>query len=56
MKHTNLLPLDVMNNATIQELTPRLLPVFQHVLGPPQEQLEDETRQLVEDMVRILNK
>ncbi|KAI0391848.1 importin beta-4 [Xylariaceae sp. FL0594] len=46
----------VLNNPTVQELTPRLLPVFQHVLGPPQEQLEEETRHLVEEMVRILNK
>ncbi|KAI8625897.1 importin beta-4 [Xylariaceae sp. FL1651] len=46
----------VMSNPTVQELTPRLLPVFQQVLGPPEDQLEDETRQVVQEMVRILTK
>ncbi|KAI1333635.1 importin beta-4 [Xylariaceae sp. FL0016] len=45
-----------MSNPTIQELTPRLLPVFQQVLGPPDEQLEQETRNLVQEMVRFLSK
>ncbi|KAI1171132.1 importin beta-4 [Nemania sp. FL0916] len=43
-------------NATIQELTPRLLSVFQQVLSPPEDQLEDETRQLVLELVSILQK
>ncbi|KAI1112252.1 importin beta-4 [Nemania sp. NC0429] len=46
----------VVGNPTVQELTPRLLPVFQQVLGPPEEQLEDETRQLVIELVSILQK
>ncbi|KAI3324427.1 importin beta-4 [Xylariaceae sp. AK1471] len=46
----------IMNNATVQELTPRLLPIFQQVLGPPEDQLEDETRLVVQEMVRILTK
>ncbi|KAI1277005.1 importin beta-4 [Xylaria sp. FL0933] len=46
----------VMSNPTVQELTPRLLPVFQQVLGPPEDQLEDETRQLVTELVRNLQK
>lgn len=45
-----------LNNATVQELTPRLLPVFQQVLGHPEEQLEDETRHLVQEMLRALTK
>ncbi|KAJ8122083.1 hypothetical protein ONZ43_g1630 [Nemania bipapillata] len=43
-------------NPTVQELTPRLLPVFQQVLSPPEDQLEDETRQLVLELVSILQK
>ncbi|KAI1164006.1 importin beta-4 [Nemania serpens] len=46
----------VAGNPTVQELTPRLLPVFQQVLGPPEEQLEDETKQLVIELVSILQK
>ena len=45
-----------VSNPTVQELTPKLLPVFQQVLSPPEEQLEPETRQLVEEMVRVLSK
>lgn len=48
--------IDVAGNPTVQELTPRLLPVFQQVLGPPEEQLEDETKQLVIELVSILQK
>ncbi|KAI0201603.1 importin beta-4 [Astrocystis sublimbata] len=43
-------------NSTVQELTPRLLPVFQQVLSPPEDQLEDETRQIVLELVRNLKK
>lgn len=36
-------------DSTIQGLTPQLLPALNHVMGPPEEQLNDETRgQLVE--------
>lgn len=45
-----------MGNLTVRDLTPRLLPVFQQVLGPPEDQLEDETRQLVIELVNILQK
>lgn len=48
--------LDVAGNATVQGLTPRLLPVFEQVLSPPEDQLEDETRQLVLELVSILKK
>ncbi|KAI0968118.1 importin beta-4 [Xylaria arbuscula] len=46
----------VSGNPTVQELTPRLLPIFQQVLSPPEDQLEDETRQLVTELVRNLQK
>ncbi|RWA14839.1 hypothetical protein EKO27_g315 [Xylaria grammica] len=46
----------VTGNPTVQELTPRLLPIFQQVLSPPEDQLEDETRQLVTELVRNLQK
>ncbi|KAI0155356.1 importin beta-4 [Xylariaceae sp. FL1272] len=45
-----------MSNPTVQELTPRLLPIFQQVLGPPEEQLDDETRQIVQQMASHLSK
>lgn len=48
--------LDVLSNPTVQELTPKLLNVFQQVLGPPEEQLEQETREVVREMVRVLTK
>ncbi|KAI0168914.1 ARM repeat-containing protein [Hypoxylon sp. FL1284] len=45
-----------LSNPTVQELTPKLLNVFQQVLGPPEEQLEPETREVVQEMVRVLTK
>ncbi|KAI0453020.1 importin beta-4 [Xylaria acuta] len=46
----------VAGNPTVQELTPRLVPVFEQVLSPPEDQLEDETRQLVLELVGNLKK
>ncbi|CAJ2505859.1 Uu.00g132530.m01.CDS01 [Anthostomella pinea] len=46
----------VISNPTVQELTPKLLPIFHKVLSPPEEQLEEETREVVMEMVRILTK
>ncbi|ETS78179.1 hypothetical protein PFICI_10241 [Pestalotiopsis fici W106-1] len=43
-----------LQNPTIQGLTQRLVPVFQQVLGPPEEQLEPETRQGLQELVRKL--
>lgn len=40
----------------MQELTPKLIPVFTKVLGPPEEQLEKETRLLLLHAVQILYK
>lgn len=43
-----------LQNPTIQGLTQRLVPVFQKVLSPPEEQLEPETRQLLQNLVSKL--
>jgi len=45
---------DDSNDATVQQLTPKLIPIFEKVLSPPEEQLADETRQLVLQAVRVL--
>ncbi|KAL2264525.1 hypothetical protein VTJ83DRAFT_7035 [Remersonia thermophila] len=39
---------------TIQQLTPKLIPVFESVLSPPADQLDDETRELVRKTVFLL--
>ncbi|KAL2158813.1 hypothetical protein VTH06DRAFT_4005 [Thermothelomyces fergusii] len=39
------------NEPTIQQLTPKLIPVFEAVLSPPVEQLDDETREIVRKTV-----
>lgn len=44
------------NNPTIMQLTPSLIPVFEKVLGPPEEQLEDETRAQLLELVKYLQK
>jgi len=43
-----------MSNPTVMELSPQLIPVFKTVLGDPQEQLDDETRELVTKMAQLL--
>jgi len=46
-----------MSEPTIQQLTPKLIPVLQQVLSPPEEQLEDdETRALVQELLSHLSK
>ena len=45
---------DESNNSTISALTPKLIPVFEKVLSPPEDQLTTETRELVKKMVQIL--
>jgi importin-4 len=37
-------------------LTPKLVPIFAQVLGPPKEQLEQETRLLLVHAVQMLYK
>ncbi|KAF2124073.1 ARM repeat-containing protein [Dothidotthia symphoricarpi CBS 119687] len=44
------------NDATVQQMTPRLMPVFEKVLGEPQDQLEDETRSQLVELVQYLRK
>ncbi|KAF2171268.1 hypothetical protein M409DRAFT_63619 [Zasmidium cellare ATCC 36951] len=41
-------------NETIQGLTGQLMPVFEKVLGPPEEQLTDETRDKLTQLVQYL--
>ncbi|KAK3381004.1 armadillo-type protein [Podospora didyma] len=39
---------------TVQALTPKLIPVFEAVLTPPADQLDDETREIVRQTVALL--
>ena len=39
---------------TIQQLTPKLVPVLESVLGPPADQLDDESREIVRRTVAFL--
>ncbi|ORY61794.1 armadillo-type protein [Pseudomassariella vexata] len=43
-----------LQNPTIQALTPQLMSVFEKVLGPPEDQLETDTRQGIEALVRMI--
>lgn len=43
-------------NADVQGLTDRLMPVFEKVLGEPEEQLNDETRAKVKELVLYLRR
>ncbi|KAF6816644.1 karyopherin-like protein [Colletotrichum sojae] len=42
-------------NPTVQQLTPKILPVLRTVVGEPEEQLDAETRQLVQKLLQVLN-
>ncbi|KAK2589877.1 hypothetical protein QQS21_012441 [Conoideocrella luteorostrata] len=42
------------SNPTVQQLTPQLVGIFEKVLGEPEEQLEQDTRQMVQRMVQAL--
>ncbi|GAM83359.1 hypothetical protein ANO11243_013460 [Dothideomycetidae sp. 11243] len=42
------------NNSVMQNLTPQVLPVLQQVLGPPEEQLDEETRSKVMQLAQYL--
>ncbi|KAH8722966.1 armadillo-type protein [Phaeosphaeriaceae sp. PMI808] len=44
------------NDATVQQLTPQLMQVFEKVLGEPEDQLEDETRSQLVELVQYLRK
>lgn len=43
-------------NSVIQGLTNQLMPVFEKVLGPPEDQLTDETREKVQELVQYLRR
>ncbi|KAH6865522.1 hypothetical protein J4E91_004849 [Alternaria rosae] len=45
-----------LNEPTVQQLTSTLMPVFEKVLGPPEDQLEDETRSQLVELVQHLRK
>jgi len=45
---------DEHNEPTVQQLTPQLIPVFETVLSPPNDQLDDETREIVRRTVQAL--
>lgn len=45
-----------LNEPTTLQLTPRLIPVFEKVLGPPENQLEPETREKLLTLVTLLFK
>lgn len=47
---------DEANEPTVQSLTPKLLGVFEKVLSPPEEQLQPETRLVVQRIVQSLYK
>ena len=48
--------IDEQSNQTIQQLTPQLIGVFEKVLSPPEDQLEPETRNMVQQTVQMLYK
>ena len=43
------------NNTAMQGLTQQLLPILQQVLGPPEDQLDEETRAKVMQLVQYIN-
>lgn len=48
--------LDEANEPTVQSLTSKLIGVFEKVLSPPEEQLTDESRPIVQRIVQSLFK
>ena len=42
-------------NATVQQLTPQIIPVLAKVLGPPEEQLDDEIRESLVELVKYIH-
>ncbi|KAI5460462.1 armadillo-type protein [Mariannaea sp. PMI_226] len=45
-----------VSNPTVQQLTPQLLSIFEKVLSPPEEQLDQTTRELLQRTVQALSK
>jgi len=48
--------IDQANNTVIQGLTGQLKPILEKVLGPPEEQLTEETKAKVVQLVQYLQK
>jgi hypothetical protein len=44
------------NDPTVQQLTPRLMPIFEQVMSSSEDQLEDETRSQLVELVQYLRK
>lgn len=45
---------DDQSNQTVQQLTPQIIAILEKVMGPPEEQLEPETRELLKKTVQGL--
>ncbi|RDA86937.1 hypothetical protein CP532_1845 [Ophiocordyceps camponoti-leonardi (nom. inval.)] len=43
-------------NETVEQMTPRLIDIFEKVMGPPDEQLEPETREVLRTTVQMIYK
>lgn len=52
---TNRYLLDSSGEPTITSLTPRLIPVIAQVMGPPEEQLTDATRERLLELVAFVH-
>ncbi|KPM43298.1 putative importin subunit beta-4 [Neonectria ditissima] len=44
------------SNSTVEQLTPQLINIFEKVLSPPEEQLEQDTRETLQRTVQVLYK
>jgi hypothetical protein len=47
-------PSDHAQNPVVQSLTPQIMPVLAEVMGPPTEQLDEETRDSLEELVKYI--
>ncbi|KAH7161717.1 armadillo-type protein [Dactylonectria macrodidyma] len=45
-----------ISNPTVEQLTPQLIGIFEKVLSPPEEQLEQDTRETLQRTVQVLYK
>jgi hypothetical protein len=54
--YDNIFKLYQQSNPTVEQLTPQLINVFEKVLSPPEEQLEPETREILQHTVQNLYK
>ncbi|KAK4088928.1 hypothetical protein Purlil1_6781 [Purpureocillium lilacinum] len=54
--YQNIYKLYEQGNETVQQLTPQLMGIFEKVLSPPEEQLEQDTREMLQRTVQMLRK